>query len=95
MARPEVILTVAGLPAHMSDTEVLRPATIGLGLTVKVDVAPVTVELQLVAVKDTELIVIVVEPADDSVPVEKLAAPVPPLVVIDALLVPVFAPLSV
>ena len=76
--------------------EALRPATIGVGLTVNVDVTPLTVAVQPPAdVYTIELIVIVVLPELGNAVVTKLADPVPPVVVIDALDDPVLAPLSV
>ena len=84
---------MVGLPAQISAADIPRPATIGFGLTLNVDVMPDTGELHVVALFDIELIVIVVEPAVVSEVVAKVAAP--PLVVIVALPVPAFAPVSV
>ena len=81
---------------HAAAAEALRPATIGVGFTVNVEVTPLTGAVQPPAdVYTIELIVIVVFPELGNAVVTKLAAPVPPVVVIDALDDPVFAPLSV
>ena len=81
---------------HAAAADTLRPVTIGVGLTVNVDVTPLTVAVQPPAeVYTIELIVIVVFPVFARAVVAKVAPPVPPLVVIDALDVPVFAPLNV
>ena len=57
-------------------------AAVGTAFTLNVEVTPLTGVLQLVETYDMKLIDIVVDPGLVSPPTTKLAAPVPPLVVI-------------
>ena len=66
---------------------------VGIALTLKVELTPDTLDVQPVALSPIEFIVIVVDPGLLKVPVVKLAKP--PEGVIDALPVPVLAPLNV
>jgi len=82
-------------PTHNKVGDALTLLIVGTAFTLNVELTPVTEELHPVEVNTTEVISIVVDPVEDNTPVVKLAAPVPPLVVIEALPLPVLAPLSV